>query len=327
MFASILNDYENTRYYLMDFNNKETNLRQAETIVRAEGILSEKNLEKALDKDNKPIIKGDLVLQIDDLNTLTVSVYVSEKKNDGNDNPAYAGIETVMNTYKAISEVGVADATRVRFNRGQLRPNTYFDQQGIEKHSVRYSNSYFNSLRPSEEFEPKADFEVEVVISSIRNEIYTSGENQGEETGRAILECWLPTYNGIEPLTLIAPAEDGVADAVTSMFEKGNTVKFFGNIINSRIVRVREVPVVIGKPKREEYSTYVNELVITGASAPYEEDKAYNLETIGAAVAVRNEKLKEMKDKAVNRPASSTANNANAPINKPSTQASRVLPF
>lgn len=314
----------------MEFNsNKETNLRQADAIVRAEGILSEKNLQRGLDRENKPIIKGDLVLQIDDLNTLTVNVYVNEKKKDGSDNPAYSGMETVMETYKPISEVGAADATRVRFNRGQIRPDVYYNQQGQETRIVRYSNMFFNSLKPSDTLDPKADFEVEVVISSMRNEVYTSGENRGEETGRLILECWLPTYDGIEALTLIAPSEDGIADAVASMYEKGHTVRFFGKIINSKIMRVREIPVVIGKPKREEYPYYINELVITGASAPYEEGQAYNLETIAAAVAVREEKLKEKKDAAMKKPAASSAANANMnrPINKPSAQTSRTLPF
>lgn len=311
----------------MDFN-KETNLRQADAIVHVEGILSEKNLENTVDAAGIPVIRGDLVIQVDDLNSVTVNVYVTSKKKDGTDNPAYSAIETVKATYKAISEVGAAEATRLRFNRGQLRPNTYFDSQGIEHRTVRYSNTYFNSLRPSEELKPAADFEVEVVISSMRNEVYTSGENRGEETGRVIIESWLPTYNGIEPLTLIAPTEDGIADAVASMFEKGDTVRFMGQIVNSKVVRTREIPVVIGKPKTEEYSYFINELVITGASSAYEEDKAYNLETIGAAVAVRTEKLEEMKKTAMNKPAAGASRPAtNTSINKPSTQTSRVLPF
>lgn len=312
--------------------NKETNLRQADAVVKVEGVVSENNLDLITTDNGRTVIRGDLVIQVGDMNFVTIQVYVDSLKKDETVNPAFNGVKTVMETYKSVAEVGVADATRVRINRGNLRPNTYFDQSGIERNVVRYAATYFNSLRNGEELTPSADFEVEVVISNIRPEVYTSGENLGDETGRMIVQCWLPTYDGIEPLVLVAPQTDGIADAVSSMFEKGHTVRFFGNIVSNRIERIREKPVVIGKPKVEKITSYVNELLITGASAPYEEEPAngnpaaYNLETISAAVKIREEKLEEKKREAANRPNNSSSNNS-APINKPSKPASRVLPF
>lgn len=306
---------------------KETNLRQADAIIKAEGILSEKNLEQTKNNEGNDVIRGNLVIQVDEFNFTTIEVYVNSKTKDGKDNKAYAGIQTVMDTFQSIAEVGVAEATRVQIKKGQLAPNTFFDQQGKEHRKVKYRSSYFNRIKNEKEHTFSATFEVEMVISSMKNEVYTSGEEQGTETGRVMIHGWVPTYEGIEPLILIAPAEDGIADAVLSTYEKGDTVKFFGNLVNNRIEQTKEIPVVIGKPRIETITSYVNELVIEGSSAAYEEDgnpAAYQVETITAAVAIRSEKLEEMKAKAMSK---DKVGGTGGGINRPKTNPNKSLPF
>ena len=292
----------------------ETNLRQSNAKVFIEGLVSEKDLAVKTE-DGKTKITGSLTVKTSDVNFVKFNVNVNEKTNAGTDNKCYAGLLTVMNEYKTIAEVGEAEADKVKVN-GDL--NLYTSAQS-GANIVGFKSNFFNRVKPNEDFEQKAEFSVEVFISSIIPEINTDGD----ETGRVLVKGWVPTYNGIEPITLVA-AED-VASAVESTFEPGQTVEFDGDIVNNRIETVTEIPMAIGKPKKKVKVEYKNELLITGASSAYEEDvtpeKPYEAEVIKAAIQERTNKLEEAKAKA--QSGQTTASNA-----RPSAQSKgRTLGF
>lgn len=274
---------------------EKTNLKQAKARLTVEGKLSEKKL-KEVQEDGQNIIKGSLTIQTDSMNFVEMSVYVSELKKDKEPNPAYKGIKTVMEEFKSIPEVGSEDATLVQVRNGQIRPNTYYDQRGTKHEIVRYSASYFGRVNDPDAFEPKAQFEIEVYISAIKEEFFKTGENQGEPTGRKIVEGWVPMYNEtIEPIVLIA--EEDVADGIEE-YEVGQTVKFIGDARNSRVEKTREIPVKIGKPRIEKVTEYVNELIITGASEPYDEAAEFSKGAIDKALVEREAILANLKEKA-----------------------------
>lgn len=294
-----------------------TNLKQADTKVEVIGILSENKLEEVV-KDGKKSIRGDIVIQTGDINFVTFSVFVSEKKNDGTDNPTYSGIKTVMEQYDSIAKVGKENASKVSVTNGQIRPNSYVGKDGQVHCAMRFQNTFFNRCN-EDTFDPHAWFEVEMVISSVAPEVYTSGENQGEETGRAIVKGWLPTYNGIEPITLIAPEEDGIAEAILDDYKANDTVKFYGDIVNSRAEITEEIPVKIGKPRVRKRSIYKNEMIITNASDVYGEDsdtptpEPYDIEAIRKAITERELKLEEEKNNAKQPVAASKSTRTSLP--------------
>ena len=269
----------------------ETNLRQANEKVFIEGLVAEKDLSVKTE-EGKTKITGSLTVKTSDVNFVKFNVNVNEKTNAGAENKCYAGLVTVMNEYKTIAEHGEEEADKVRVN-GDL--NLYTSTQS-GANIVGFKSNFYNRLRAGDEFEPKAEFSVETFISSILPEM----DKEGDETGRILVKGWVPTYNGIEPITLVA-AED-IGAAVESTFEPGQTVEFMGDIINSRIETVTEIPMAIGKPKRKVTTTYKNELIITGASTAYEEgetaEKPYEAEVIKAAIQERTNKLEEAKAKA-----------------------------
>lgn len=278
----------------------ETNLRQANAKVFIEGLVSEKDLAVKTE-DGKTKITGSLTVKTSDVNFVKFNINANEKTNAGTDNKCYAGLLTVMNEYKTIAEVGEADADKVKVS-GDL--NLYTSTQS-GANIVGFKSNFFNRVKPNEEFEQKAEFSVEVFISSIIPEVNTDGD----ETGRILVKGWVPTYNGIEPITLYAA--DDVASAVESMFEPGQTVEFNGDIINNRIETVTEIPMAIGKPKKKVKVEYKNELLITGASTAYEEgetpEKPYEADVIKAAIQERTNKLEEAKAKAQSGKAVSNA--------------------
>lgn len=273
----------------------KTNLRQANTKATAVGLLTDKKLEIKTDpKDGEKHIEGTVTVKTSDKNFVTFSVYSKEKKKNGEENKAYAGLVTVMNEFQSVADVG-DNADYIRVN-GQLNP--YRGQNGNE--IVGYRASFFNRIRNVETIEPEACFETEMFIQSIVPEMGKDADGEMTETGRLRITGWVPTYNGIEPVDLIVPED--LADACENTYEPGQTVEFYGDIINNSIEETIEKPVAFGKPKKEVRRTYVNELIVTGGSDAYEDEEGdhvpYDADAIKGAIADRNAAIEEAKNKA-----------------------------
>lgn len=273
----------------------ETNLRQAKTKATAVGLLTDKKLEIKTDsKTGEKHIEGSVTVKTSDKNFVTFSVYSKEKKKNGEENKAYAGLITVMNEFQSVADVG-DNADYIRVN-GQLNP--YRGQNGNEV--IGYRGSFFNRIRNAENIEPEACFETEMFIQSIVPEMGKDADGEMTETGRLKITGWVPTYNGIEPVDLIVPED--LADACENTYEPGQTVEFYGDIINNSIEETIEKPVAFGKPKKEVRRTYVNELLVTGGSDAYEDEEGdhvpYDADAIKGAIADRNAAIEEAKNKA-----------------------------
>ena len=261
----------------------ETNLRQAETKIKIEGILSSKKLEMGKDKNGNDCIKGSLMIKVDELNTIPVNVYAGEKTSKGEINKAWAGINTVMNEYKSIADVGEENADRV-YTAASF--NTYKNQNGVDV--TNYKSSFFT--RVSGNLNPKREFETEGFVKSKMPEY----NKDGEETGRIKLKLIAPDYAGINILELIAPED--IANDVDAGIEIGRTYQFYGEIVNSRVEK--QIPMKIGKPKIE--TIFKNELIMTGAGEEYPEEKEYNKDTIELAIQEYENMQNSKKDKEEN---------------------------
>lgn len=271
----------------------KTNLRQSNAKALAEGIVSEIDLKEVVEEGKKRI-EGSVTVKTADTNFIRYNVKVNEMTKNNTPNSTYAGINTVMTEYKSIAQVGEEEADKVRVS-GDLNIYTSAMTGNV---NVGYKSNFFNRLKNPDEFEPKAEFTLEVFISSITPEV----DKEGEETGRTLVKGWTVTFAGVEPITLVA--EGDVAAAVDSTFEPGQTVEFYGDMVNSRVEKITEIPVAIGKPRRKVETSFKNELIITGASEAYEEgvsaEKPYEADVIKAAIQERQNKLEEAKAKAQN---------------------------
>ena len=252
----------------------ETSLKQSKTEVKIEGILSSKKLELTKDSKGGNVIKGTLVIKVDDINSIPVGVYATEYTTKGEINKAYAGIETVMKDYKPIAEVGEEAADRIRTTADF---NTYRTQNGVDV--VNYRSNFFN--RVTSNFEPKRKFSAEVYIESKSREI---GSDQ-QETGRVKIKGIAPSYSGINILNMVCPVsnefDENFAETAYDLFEIGSTYKINGEIVNSRVEK--KVTAALGKVDGEV--EYKNELVITGSTPAYEEEIAYPTDAIKLAIS------------------------------------------
>ena len=296
---------------------RDTHLRQANTKATAVGLLTDKKLEIKTDpKTGEKHIEGTVTVKTSDKNFVTFTVYRKAKKNNGENDSVYAGLVTVMNEFQSVADVGDDNADYIRAT-GQLNP--YRGQNG--KEVIGYRGSFFNRIRNVENLVLDASFEVEMFIQSMVPEMGKDEDGEMSETGRLKISGWVPTYNGIEPVDLIVPED--LADACDNTYEPGQTVEFYGDIVNNSIEEIIEKPVAFGKPKKEVRRSFVNELIVTGGSSPYEGDEEtdkdhvpYDRDAINAAITERNIAIEEAKNKAKNGGANSGVGRKGMPSGK-----------
>lgn len=286
----------------------ETNLRQADAKVTVVGIVSDKKLEMKTENGVRTI-EGTVTIKTDDTNFVQMRVKCADKKKDGTNNKTFAGVMTVMNEYKSIADDGADEADRVRTS-GQI--NLFRSNQNGNE-IVNYTSNFFSRVKNTQNVEPKAEFEVEMYIEKLVPEF----NKDGEETGRYKIVGWIPTYNGIEPLELFVPEE--LADIVSESYQPKQTARFYGNIIQNVTYETIERPMAFGV-KKETKANFINELVVTGGSLPYDAETKedcveggnqipYNSDTIQAAIDERDRRIKEEQ----NKPKTNTANNNTKP--------------
>lgn len=151
---------------------------------------------------------------------------------------------------------------------------------------VRFSASYLTRVAP-DKFSPKAEFGVEGFINIMTEEM----DREGQSTGRLKMGLYVPTYRGVEPLEIIVPVE--MADDFDSNFDRGQTTKIYGDILNCSIVKEKEIKLVVGGVRKEKTTTWVNELLATGAEAAYDDGREYDAEAIQKGLVERELRLKK----------------------------------
>ncbi|WP_157448580.1 hypothetical protein, partial [Brevibacillus brevis] len=272
----------------------QTTIREAVNNVGIEGTVAEVRIETKKSTEGKEMITGEVDIQTDENSTHTVKVFANKLNKEGKESGLYKGIETIMNEYKSIASHGKDGADRVRITQGKIGLNEYVGQDEMLKSFPQLSANFINRLNATEEFEPKAEFEAEMYVHSVTEEV----KNE-EETGRALLKGFIPVYGGkVIPFTFVVADKDAV-DYVSSNYESGSTVTVYGEIVNRVNVSRTEVEVGFGKPQEKVTRTTVREYVVTGGTPPLDEDdvKAYKTEVIKKALVEREAYLEELKTK------------------------------
>jgi hypothetical protein len=270
-------------------------LREADNKVTVEGLLLEVRHSEWSSKEG---FKIELDIEVGENEVHTVHGMTKYKKKDGSENGIAKGFQTVINEYKSVADVGREEADKVRVNQGRIDINEYFGQDEKLKSFPQISTNFVNRVQAGEEYDPRAEFEVEIMVKSTKPEF----NKNSEETGRAVLEGFIPMFGGkVIPFSFVV-AEEG-AEYVQDNYEKGSTVFVYGKIVNFKEKVVKKTEAAFGKDKETITYNTVREYVVTGGGEPYEEEnaKAYNPELIGKALTERETYLEEMKNKAKNK--------------------------
>lgn len=290
-------------------SNLKDTLREAQNTVTIAGVLKAINLE-VKEKDGKRAIAGTLEIETGENDSQTVRVYVSELTKAGTENKAWAGMKTVMETYKSQADYG-DEADVVIITGGKIGVNDYKGRDGQMKESVQINANFINRARNAEELAMReAKASVEMFLTSVTNEV----NRDGEDTGRAVVKGLVPVYGGkVIPLTFVVEAGKK-ADYVTANYERGNTILAHVKLVNSLEIRKVEQEVDFGEPEIKVYKNFKNEMQLTGGKK-YEEENpnAYDVELIKKAMTER-EAMLEAKMKEEDKPKASTPITSSKPV-------------
>ena len=279
-------------------------LREAENIVRIEGILSETDLKYgSFEKNGNKVnsIGGIIKIQVNqEINgesvTLEVPVHMfaSEYTNKGTKNPAYQSIERVMNEFTSIAAAGgAANADRVRITNGKISMNEYYGRDGQLVSFPRITASFVNKIK-ADEMKPCATFAANFVVAKKMNEV----DREGIETGRYKVTGIIPQYGGKVDVVEFVTSNKNVINAINQYWTENDTVSAQGRLNFSSKTETIVKEVDFGEPQETTRTISVSELILTGGSStPLQGDFAYDMNEIQSALAERKQRLEESKNK------------------------------
>ena len=279
-------------------------LREAQNIVRIEGILSETDLKYgSFEKNGNKVnsIGGIIKIQVNqEINgesvTLEVPVHMfaSEYTNKGTKNPAYQSIERVMNEFTSIAAAGgAANADRVRITNGKIAMNEYYGRDGQLVSFPRITASFVNKIK-ADEMKPCATFATNFVVAKKMNEV----DREGIETGRYKVTGIIPQYGGKVDVVEFVTSNKNVINAINQYWTENDTVSAQGRLNFSSKTETIVKEVDFGEPQETTRTISVSELILTGGSStPLQGDFAYDMNEIQSALAERKQRLEESKNK------------------------------
>ncbi|MCX2851425.1 hypothetical protein OQ471_05325 [Bacillus sp. KeR2] len=288
----------------------KTVLREASNVVTIEGTLAEvKHTEWKSGKG----LNIELDIEVAPNEVHTVKGFSKYKKDDGTDNAIAKGYQTIIKEYKSIAEHGREQADKVRITQAKIGLNEYY-AQGIFKSYPQLTTNFVNRLDANEEFNPRAEFDVELFVKNVTEE-----KVRGEETGRVNLNGYIPLYGGkVIPFEFVVTKEG--SQYVENNYEKGSTVNVFGKIINFKEQKVTTKTAAFGEDKKEITTNSKREYLITGGNDPYDEDSknAFKADAIKKALTEREIYLDELKNEGNKENDKKSGFGGSAPNNKPS---------
>lgn len=280
--------------------------------VKVEGILAETDLkygsyvDKATGQDVETIggsIKV-LVEQVinDEKVSLEVPVYMFStkySKKTGKINPAYESIEKVMNEFVSIAASGSKErADKIRITSAEIKMNEFIGQNGQVVSQPRVSANF--ASKAIGEFKPEAKFELEFVVAKVAPAVDKDGVELDPK--RLDVEVIVPQYTpegasamNVDLVKLVVTNPDAV-DSIEQNWEKGYTYRAGGRLNFSSRTETVQKDLGFGEIDEDTRTITVSELVITrGTPYALEDDVAFDVDDISAAMALRTKKLEDMK--------------------------------
>lgn len=278
-------------------------LKEGINKVTVVGTLVEKNFEdksytNSTTGETVEKIVGNLSIRTGENEVHQIRLESNKLTKAGAENGLYKGYVTVRDQYVSVADVAeaakngikiVADEVSVN---GELTTNEYYGQDGQLRQFQQIKGKFVNRLRETDDKTPRAQFEIDVFVNKVRPEM--KGD---DETGRAILEGYVPTFNSIFPYKFTVIPEG--SEFFLNDLQRNQTLKVYGNILNVKKETVKSVDSAFGAPIEEVSVSYVSESLINNAKVPYEEDSAnaFDPEQIKERLTKREVYLEQQKSR------------------------------
>lgn len=276
-------------------STQTTELRQLSNTVSIIGTLKSKDLEIRQSKKNENYVSGKITVLVKrgkQINEIPVRVFMMEKSK------LFKGIKTVMDEYKAVDEVGLDEADRIRVT-GEIALNEYFGQDGSLRSFNEVKGIFFN--RTEDDQEDTAMATVETVVRGFEPEI-----KDGFPTGRQRVKCFTVGWGNTVTEFLNTYVSEELFEAFENLYPVNSTGELsfqLNNYVEETEAESAAATVSHGfgsteKVEDKTIKNYVNEYVVIGGDMPQMEPKAYSEEEVEAALTARERTLQELEQSA-----------------------------
>ncbi len=252
-------------------------LKEAKNNVYIEGILAEKTVYRGKTDKGVDTLTVNLVIRIEEGYEVPVSLRANKMTNDGRENSIYKSLETVIEEYKTIADVGLEEAEKVKISSGKLVHNIYKGKDGVVRKSQSIKSNFVNRIKETDEFKPQARFTVEGIVKGIVDVTNDDGDLIEQK-----MEFLIPVYGGklnVVTLNICSPeAMEYTADNLA----KGTYMVFDGVI---KLIKEKTEKVIkrdFGADRVETTFKTINKYEMVGASVLDEE--TWDTKEIGEAV-------------------------------------------
>lgn len=312
----------------------ENKLRQGLNKVLLVGEVVEKEFEVKQFNDKKTgepynAAVGSFSIRTGENETHTARFFKKEFTKAGAVSKAFTGMQTAADRYisvadiankieKGLAQEGELTPTKVSIQANLSKNEFYNDEEELKQYN-QINIDFISEIKDASKYEPKAEFDLEAIVQSIRPEM-----NGDEETGRLKLTVLVPNYSGaVTPFELVAP-ELG-RDYIESNFEKGSSITLYGNIVNFRKVTIKKEEMGFGQARETESFEYTLEYLISGATLIDEDSpKAFSNEALKAALAQREIFLEQKKTESKQNSGGSQSNASRVGFGQGATETKKV---
>ena len=288
-------------------------MRKVANKVQIEGYLRENNLELIRNDRQEEVIRGSLIVALDNVRSCRAQFYVNRfntlkpGETTRQESRAYGrlvellpgntiSIASLMKDQSAMTfDVAKESATKI-WVIGALQEYLRKDEKGevISSATIKGLTAGIKAEGDKHPFAAKAEFEVEMYIEGKRAEM-----KDGEETGRLILTGLIPEYDDSVSRIEFVTEKGDATDYIEENYNVGQMVKVYGDVINTYVRIEKDTAAsTFGRTLEPQYETmFTSERQIFGGTAtPFDEDDDNGLKKaeIKAALAKRQQKIEEM---------------------------------
>lgn len=266
-----------------------------------EGFLYESTLEEKVAGANaaKPgskYINGKLSIEVTEDNVITIDIYESEYTQKGTINQKYGTLKNIISSNSIVAN-GRDSMVKVKVDSA-LSLNDWYRPDGELVSSLRNFNGFIHIITDNK-FVPAGSFEVDVLITSVTDDMSKSEEGTYEPNGSLVVNGFIFDYaNKVMPVKFLIENDNGIK--YFRDLEPNTFTKVWGNMATHTTTSTKVEESAFGEDKIVEYTNSRKKFIITGTNKDaylFGDDAVLTIKEVQDGIAARNLYLADLKTK------------------------------
>lgn len=267
---------------------KEKNLKEMSNKVTLQGTLLSNSIEIKTDKKGKRYISGEVEVMVNPECAIPVSTFSYEFRSNGEKNSIYERLSKLVGVPSA-KEIGVQKAPKISISNAKIENNNFFSERDNKVVTNWRINTIF-ARSAATDAQSIDNFEVEGIVSSIKEVINREGESTGDYDIKLLNVGF---GNRVNELTFRFN-EPTAVDYINNHYEIGTLVTLYGEIIYDQTDKKVLESTGFGEPVERVYTNTVRLLKINAGKEPVSpEESGYNIKELQTILAKQNNEIQE----------------------------------